>query len=63
MEEINVKKVELAEEVDKALNTDDPFELYNNLEGVYRKHGMKMPWGDQDPDEFFANRDNQLVFD
>lgn len=63
MLEINVKKFELVEEVDKVLNTDDPFELYDNLEGVYCKHGIKMPWGDKDPDEFFANRNNQLVFE
>ena len=63
MAEINVRKIELLDDIDNALNTDDPVELYDNLEAVYRKNGMKMPWGDQDPDEFFANRDNQLVFE
>lgn len=57
------EKLELAEDIDKALNADDPCKLYDNLESIYRKHDMKMPWGDQDPDEFFANRDNCLVFE
>ena len=63
MLEINAKKLELAKDIDKALNTDDPFELYDNLEGVYCKHGIKMPWGDKDPDDFFSDPNAQLMFE
>jgi len=63
MATVNKNKVEMVEEIDKALDTNDPEVMYNNLENVYKKRGIKMPWGDQDPDEFFSNRDNQLVFE
>lgn len=37
--------------------------LYTVLLTVYEEQGLRKPWGDADPDEFFADRNNCLVFE
>lgn len=37
--------------------------LYTVLLTVYEEQGLRKPWGDADPDEFFSDRNNCLVFE
>lgn len=41
----------------------DAYELYDVLLAIYDRYGLRKPWGDADPDDFFADRNNCLVFD
>lgn len=37
--------------------------LYTVLLTVYEEQGLRKPWGDADPDEFFSDRNNCLIFE
>ena len=50
----------IADALDEAKNV---FELYDVLTALYDRYGLRKPWGDADPEEFFANRNNRLIFE
>ncbi len=40
----------------------DFYELYDVLLAIYERYGLRKPWGDADPDDFFTDKNNCLVF-
>ncbi len=56
-----IKRIQSVADVLDGAN--DVYELYDVLLAVYDRFGLHKPWGDEDPDDFFADRNNCLVFD
>lgn len=55
------RRIEAAADAMEAAKDGDA--LYTVLIAAYEEQGLRKPWGNADPDEFFSDRNNCLVFE